>query len=269
MVRVKPRADYADGASQREEEGEATCDIATLLTLMTSPEPPELSYARESRLLAQAPELQRDISTPDYVERSRPHLPNRTGYAGPSAWLGPAGTIAQLHWDPEHNMYCQVRGRKYVVVIAPDDGPYTYPNVFTVSALRTKPFFRSHTTLLDRIETIAHQYPARELAFREALHGSLDEGDLSTLCDYLLDANNCHADAETPNLTAYPLFGRARRFDALLSPGDLLFLPRMWFHYVRALDTSISINWFFLPVRSRDTPSQESAQRILLAHLVP
>jgi hypothetical protein len=266
-VLVKPHTDYSGGTSQRENEAQAAIDISTLLTLMASPLPPELSYARESRLLADAPRLQQDISTPEYVEQSRPHLTARTGYSGPSAWLGPAGTVAQLHWDPEHNVYCQVRGRKYIVVVPPDDAACTYPNVFDVAALRSKPFFTAHDGLFQRIAATARESGPRNAAFREALVSALSKRELSTLCDYLLDTNNCHVNAEAPDLDAHPLFGHARRFDALLAPGDLLFLPRMWFHFVRALDASISINWFFLPVRGGDTPALDWAKRILLAHV--
>jgi hypothetical protein len=275
ILRVKSRADYADGKSKRESETEAWIDMASLLSHMSSAEPPELCYARESRLLAEVRQLENDIRTPDYYTRSLPHQPNRTGYPGPIAWFGPAGTVAQLHWDPEHNLYGQVRGRKYIVVVAPEESHFTYPNIFTVKELGEKPFFRrENRELLDRLEAVARPFRSDDVAermteFHEALMHTLSNRDQSTLCDYLLEANNCHVDAENPNLDAHPAFRSATRFDALLSPGDLLFLPYMWHHYVRAVEPSISVNWFFLPIKGGDSISLRNTKRILAGHLAP
>lgn len=275
ILRVKSRADYANGKSKRETEAEAQIDLASLLSHMSSAEPPELCYARESRLLAEARQLENDIHTPDYYIGSLPHQPSRTGYPGPIAWLGPAGTVAQLHWDPEHNLYGQVRGQKYVVVVAPEESHLTYPNIFTVRELGEKPFFRGeHRELLDKLEAIARPFRSDDVAermteFHEALTRALSTRDQSTLCDYLLEANNCHVDAEHPNLDAHPAFRSATRFDALLAPGDLLFLPYMWHHYVRAVEPSISVNWFFLPIRGEDNISLGNTKRILVGHLAP
>lgn len=274
-LRVKSRADYADGKSKRESETEAWIDMARLLSHISSANPPDLCYARESRLLAEAGQLENDICTPDYYTGSLPHEPSRTGYTGPLAWLGPAGTVAQLHWDPEHNLYGQVRGRKYIIAVAPEESHFTYPNIFTVRELGEKPFFRGENReLLDRLEAVARPFRSDHVAermteFREALMHALSSRDQSTLCDYLLDANNCHVNAENPNLDAHPAFLSATRFDVLLEPGDLLFLPYMWHHYVRAVEPSISVNWFFLPTREENSFSLGNTKRILMCHLAP
>jgi len=274
-LRVKSRSDYGDGKSKRESEPEAWIDMASLLSHMSSADPPDLSYARESRLLDEARQLQNDILTPDYYTESLPHRPSRIGYSGPLAWLGPAGTVAQLHWDPEHNLYGQVRGRKYIIVVAPEESHLTYPNIFTVSELGEKSFFRSENCeLLDRLEAAARPFRSDHVAeriteFREVLMRSLSSRDQSTLCDYLLEANNCHVNAENPNLDAHPAFRLATRFDAVLEAGDLLFLPYMWHHYVRALEPSISVNWFFLPTQGEDSFPLGEMKRILVDHLAP
>jgi hypothetical protein len=50
-------------------------------------------------------------------------------------------------------------------------------------------------------------------------------------------------DAETPDLDAHPLtrFADASRF--VLNPGEALFLPTPWYHYVKALDVSVSLSF--------------------------
>ena len=50
---------------------------------------------------------------------------------------------------------------------------------------------------------------------------------------------------EAPDLAAYPEFASARYEECLLAPGDMLFIPKSHWHYVRSLSTSVSVNvWF-------------------------
>ena len=43
----------------------------------------------------------------------------------------------------------------------------------------------------------------------------------------------------------FPLFARAQPYDVLLGPGDAVFIPKGWWHYVRALTTSASVNFWW------------------------
>ena len=52
-------------------------------------------------------------------------------------------------------------------------------------------------------------------------------------------------DVEGPDLAAHPLFAEAKAFDAVLGPGDVLFIPKGWWHYVRAITPSLSLNCWF------------------------
>eukprot|EP00873_Tetraselmis_striata_P005026 jgi/Tetstr1/425290/TSEL_015741.t1 len=52
-------------------------------------------------------------------------------------------------------------------------------------------------------------------------------------------------DAEAPDGAAHPAAGGVAWREVTLGPGDLLFIPRGWWHYVRALSTSISVNFWF------------------------
>ncbi len=49
-------------------------------------------------------------------------------------------------------------------------------------------------------------------------------------------------DAERPDLARFPRFARARQMVVEIGPGDLLYLPRLWWHQVRSLDFSVSVN---------------------------
>jgi hypothetical protein len=52
-------------------------------------------------------------------------------------------------------------------------------------------------------------------------------------------------DAEEPDLTRYPRFARARPLRCVVEPGELLYIPRFWWHQVRSLDFSISVNFWW------------------------
>lgn len=50
---------------------------------------------------------------------------------------------------------------------------------------------------------------------------------------------------ELPDLSEYPEFANAPYEEALLGPGDMMFIPKRCWHYVRSLTTSISVNFWF------------------------
>ncbi|APR79846.1 Pass1-related protein [Minicystis rosea] len=52
-------------------------------------------------------------------------------------------------------------------------------------------------------------------------------------------------DAERPDFERFPRFRTVRRVMVDVGPGDVLYLPSRWWHQVRALEPSISINWWW------------------------
>ncbi|HEV7158750.1 MAG TPA: cupin-like domain-containing protein, partial [Caulobacteraceae bacterium] len=62
--------------------------------------------------------------------------------------------------------------------------------------------------------------------------------------------NHRHVFSEVPDLDAadldlarYPLLRRARIYDVVLAPGEILFVPVAWWHQVRALDFSVTLTF--------------------------
>ncbi len=49
-------------------------------------------------------------------------------------------------------------------------------------------------------------------------------------------------DAEHPDYERFPRFRNARPIRLVLDPGEVLYLPRYWWHQMRSLDTSVSAN---------------------------
>lgn len=58
--------------------------------------------------------------------------------------------------------------------------------------------------------------------------------------------NYSPVDTEAPDLARHPRFRGAPLVFADVEPGDLFYLPRLWWHQVRSVDTSISINFWWV-----------------------
>ncbi|XP_062390078.1 tRNA wybutosine-synthesizing protein 5 isoform X1 [Sardina pilchardus] len=56
-------------------------------------------------------------------------------------------------------------------------------------------------------------------------------------------------DIDSPDLEKYPEFVKAQRYECVLEPGDLLFIPALWFHNTLALHFGVGVNvfWRHLP----------------------
>jgi len=271
-VDIKPKADYAEGKSMREIEEQKTVRLKDTIDLIFDKNSPNVSYIRESDLLSRCPSLAEDIVEPIYLTDSKPHAFPRTGSFDPKIWIGPENTIAQLHWDPEHNFYAQVVGKKKVIILSPNESSLTYPNLFSITELKNKEFFTKNKNLLYKLEMFLEKFlleedQGRHKAFREQLKKELTKSDVSLLCDFLLEVNNCDVNAETPDFLLHPKFNETKPFEVILEPGDLLFIPYFWYHYFRSIEPSISVNWFFLPKKLSNSISQGQQLEILLGHL--
>jgi lysine-specific demethylase 8 len=62
---------------------------------------------------------------------------------------------------------------------------------------------------------------------------------------------NSQVDPDHYDFKKYPNFAKADVYSTIVGPGDVLFIPRGWWHYLRSESPSISINhWFGPPVSS-------------------
>lgn len=59
-------------------------------------------------------------------------------------------------------------------------------------------------------------------------------------------------DPDAPDLARFPEYAGAHRLECELGAGDSLFIPSCWFHHVRSLTTSLSVNFF---AAEEDLPS--------------
>lgn len=53
-------------------------------------------------------------------------------------------------------------------------------------------------------------------------------------------------DTLNPDLAKYPFFADVVMLQAILEPGDMLYIPQGWWHDIRSLDPSISVSFWWI-----------------------
>jgi len=56
--------------------------------------------------------------------------------------------------------------------------------------------------------------------------------------------NVSEVDVENPDYVRFPLFRKVNVLECVVYPGDILFIPKGWWHHVRSLSTSFSVNFW-------------------------
>lgn len=119
-------------------------------------------------------------------------------------WISRGNIVSPVHFDPYHNLLCQVVGQKEVLLFDQD-----------MSA-----------------------------------HLTTTTGNASESVRMNKQNNTSCIDFESEDLQAvrrcYPGYDQLRGVQAVLSPGDGLFIPYKWWHYCKSLTSSVSINYWWL-----------------------
>lgn len=86
-----------------------------------------IEYLAQHNLFDQITALRTDIRVPEYCCLSTAAA---SSVVTPDikAWLGPIGTVSPMHYDPKHNLLCQVVGMKRIILAAPKDTDNLYPH---------------------------------------------------------------------------------------------------------------------------------------------
>lgn len=149
----------------------------------------ERYYLDQVALDVISPELARDLGPLPYY----PPLRGKLSLLPTVIWIGPGSTVSPAHFDPPHNLFVQLVGRKRFTVFPASQ----FENLYLPSEL-----------------------PSRNIS---------------------------RVDIVKPDYDRFPLFRGATPFEGTVGPGEVLFLPRRWVHYLRALDDSISLSYWWHP----------------------
>lgn len=178
--------------------------------------PTEIGYLGQHNIFAQIPQLIREIRTPDYcfsappeyIPESRTGLPPVEPVDAPqmNVWLGPKGTRTPLHTDPYHNIFCQVVGYKYVRLYPPGASASLYPRGVDENGIN-----ESNTSQV-------------EIRFNRESDNNVGT-DMPDVFPRFLDD------------TSY--------LERIVGPGESLYIPAGWWHYIESLTTSFSVSFWW------------------------
>jgi hypothetical protein len=188
----------------------------------------QTGYLAQHDLFTQIPSLRSDICIPDYCYATPPPsdlTKTKTKEVGKledpllNAWFGPAGTISPLHTDPYHNILAQVVGYKYVRLYAPSEVDKLHPRGTDEMGVDM-----SNTSSIDFHEFIAMHPECSpwESMSTESKHGEKEAWE-----------------------TRFPGFKDAKYVEGVLGPGDCLYIPVGWWHYIQSLTPSFSVSFWF------------------------
>ncbi|XP_067929165.1 tRNA wybutosine-synthesizing protein 5-like [Watersipora subatra] len=62
---------------------------------------------------------------------------------------------------------------------------------------------------------------------------------------YLQGDKSVILDPDNADLSQFPLFASATKYKSKLLPGDIVYIPALWFHNVKALNFSVAVNMFW------------------------
>lgn len=178
--------------------------------------PKEIGYLGQHNLFRQIPALQKDICTPDYCYTAPPESTPASRLGLPpvplvdepqkNVWIGPKGTRTPLHTDPYHNIFCQVVGYKYVRLYPPEATESVYPRGVDENGIN-----ESNTS---EVEIRLDQERSSNV--------SLEEEE------------------------RFPLFlAQTSYLEAIVGPGECLYIPAGWWHYIESLTTSYSVSFWW------------------------
>ncbi|KAF2036527.1 Clavaminate synthase-like protein [Setomelanomma holmii] len=187
-------------------------------------------YLAQHDLFAQIPTLRADISIPDYCycdpapSPYLTHIKSAAKLEEPllNAWFGPAGTVSPLHTDPYHNILAQVLGSKYVRLYAPEETPKLYSRSVDENGVDM-----SNTSQID-LEEAMKVWP-----------------EISCWTQHTHWDKNGLEDQRKEFEQLYPDFKNASYVEGILGPGECLYIPAGWWHYVRSLSPSFSVSFWF------------------------
>jgi len=189
---------------------------------LLQPKQERTGYLAQHDLFTQIPSLSADTNTPDYCYTTPPPPKSLSSTVKVdmldeplrNAWLGPAGTISPLHTDPYHNILCQVVGHKYIRLYAPSETTKLYPRGIDDTGVN--------------MENTSHV----DISLAKTLYASSEQDQLNGMEKQKFEEQ-------------YPLFKDARCIEGVLGPGECLYIPVGWWHYVESLSTSFSMSFWW------------------------
>lgn len=184
----------------------------------------KIAYLAQHQLFEQIPDLLADFEAPEVCDAFG-------GADRVNAWIGTRGTVTPCHFDSYDNVLGQVAGFKFVRLYDAKDAPFMYRHEGAWEENRTWPSSGEGEKKGAKDDGGEENENENANALRLGARGA--QGNISRV------------DVERPDHEKFPLFANARHMDVVLGPGEFVYIPARCWHYVRALTTSVSLNFLF------------------------
>lgn len=210
------RQDEGEGERDREEEAAAV---------------PYLSHQNDS-LREQLPTLAGDV--PRRVPLGLEAFGNEPEAV--NLWIGDSRAMSSCHKDHYENLYVVVRGCKIFTLLPPATVPFLYERRCT-SAQYVRSKSTDGRSVLKAVpdDKIAEEGAAKRVASRAA------DTPVPSVPWVPVDVS-------TPDLESFPDFALAAKVEVRVGPGEMLYLPAMWYHQVAQEGITVAVNyWHDMP----------------------
>ena len=138
--------------------------------------------------------------------------------------VGKEGLVTPAHYDEQHNFFSQLQGRKQVILYSPGDWDKLYP------------------------------FPVHHACDRQSQVDVFSQGawpacggliPLSSLEDEAAQSVRIFAANGGADAARFPRFGAATAYEALVHPGEMLYIPCYWWHHISSLEETVSLTFWF------------------------
>ncbi|RUS17504.1 hypothetical protein BC937DRAFT_89897 [Endogone sp. FLAS-F59071] len=129
--------------------------------------------------------------------------------------------------------------------LSPEPAPPEYPSPpATPDGVITNAWFGPHGTVSPLHHDPYHNLLAQVVGRKFVRLYAPREGENLYPFEGMM-GNTSQVDVENPDYTRFPAFVSAEYVECILSAGEMLYIPPKWWHYVRSLDASFSVSFWF------------------------
>lgn len=174
--------------------------------------------------------------------------------------MGGERSITSMHKDPYENMYAVVRGAKTFILHPPTDLHCIPYELYTAARYKkvgddTDEDAGTKYCIMDELNQQCCEECETQNKCEELLKEGLVYHQVSCKAPPLVDRLcSCHApscvpwvaiDPLKPDLKKYPNYKNSSPLTITIYPGDLLYLPSLWFHHVQQQNGTIAVNYWY------------------------
>jgi len=157
-------------------------------------------------------------------------------------WIGDERSVSSMHKDHYENLFYILSGEKVFTVCPPADSPFLHEKEFESGTFCQKGCENTPQWIVEadvkRDETTSTSVASKETAqtvrwIEPDLENVMPQHDLA------------QTEACSSYLEQYPMLKFAHPQKVILSEGDMLYLPSLWYHQVTQTCETVAVNYWF------------------------